>query len=88
MEYYPQLKLSNSLSCLHVQVYEICHKNKPCQPVQTVRFFNLILLPEGAVSLNETENKKDRQCLLISKTYFKFSVSLSSQELPASKVNA
>ena len=55
---------------------------------QTVRIFNLILLPEGAVSQNSTENKKDRQCLPVSKTYFKFSVSLFSHKLSASKVDA
>ena len=55
---------------------------------QMVRIFNSILLPEGAISVNPSGNKKDEQFLLVSKSYFNFSVSLSSQELSATKVKS
>ena len=54
----------------------------------TVRIFNSNFLLEGIDSLNPPENKKYRQLLLISKTYFKFSVALLVPKQSASKVDA
>ena len=55
---------------------------------QTVRIFNSNLLLEGIVPLNPSENKSNRQLLLISITYLKISVALLVQKLLASKVSA